>query len=283
MRSYPPPSTDQEFERVCLQFLRLEWTRPLRLYGKKGNEQHGVDIIDLTNPADCWAAQCKLHESTKTLPPAEIRDEVAKAKQFPHPLRRYAICTTGRKTAAAQDTVLQLNVEHAANAQFVIELIYWKDIEMRLEADDVFRESYLVSSHASVRTGLRTEIAPVVTQLSDLREALAGASADAIDAELDRAKRMLEEKKHAAARALLDDLRTKKYDRLTSLQRFRCLANLGAIEFEVGDHGEAGRLMLKAAVEYPQHELAQLNRAHGEYLTGNPEAAWSARRASRWR
>jgi hypothetical protein len=130
-------------------------------------------------------------------------------------------------------TVLQLNVEHATKAPFVIELIYWEDIEMRLEADDVFRESYLVSSHASMRAGLRTEVAPLVTQLSDLREALTGASADGVDAELDRAKRLLEEKKHDAARALLDDLRTKKYDRLTALQRFRCLANLGVIEFEV--------------------------------------------------
>jgi hypothetical protein len=55
----------------------------LQLYGKRGEEQTGVDIIDVGGEEKLFGAQCKLKEEYKTLPPAEIEAEVNKAKTFP--------------------------------------------------------------------------------------------------------------------------------------------------------------------------------------------------------
>jgi hypothetical protein len=255
MRSYPRPKTFEEFERLCLQYLRSEWQRPsLVLYAKRGYEQHGVDIVD-TGPGDCWAAQCKLHEDGKALQTAEVLAEVVKADGFPQPIRRYAVCTTGKKTPHTQDSISKLNQDRAAAGKVRVELVYWEDIELKLDQDDEFRERYSVSSHASVRAIVHSEfnqtlgrgLAPIKAQLDDLTLDAHAAGTNALDADLDRAKRLLDTNEYKAAEALLRDLKDTKYDRLTPLQRFRCLSNLGVVEYQNGNDAEAGALMLKAA------------------------------------
>ena len=83
MRAHPRPKTSEEFERVCLEYLRREWNRPsLTLYGKSGYGQYGVDIVDTENAGDCWVAQCKLHEDGKALQAAEVLAEVVKRTSF---------------------------------------------------------------------------------------------------------------------------------------------------------------------------------------------------------
>lgn len=282
MRSYPRPKTSEEFERICLEYLRREWKRPgLVLYAKSGYAQHGVDIVDGTDGGDCWAAQCKLHEDGKALQAAEVLAEVGKADAFARPIRRYAVCTTGKKTPHAQDAIAKLNAERAAGGKFLVELIYWEDIELKFDGDDEFRERYAGSTHASVRAVLYAELAPVKTKLDDVLSEAQGVGATALDSEIDRAKRLLEAREHKVAEVLLRDLKDTKYDRLTPLQRFRCLTNLGVIEYQNGNDAEAGRLMLKATEEYPAHENALANRAHAYHILGNHEEAWKAIESAR--
>jgi hypothetical protein len=70
---YPHPSNEKEFEQFCLELLIRHWNNPdLELYGKRGERQLGVDIIDLGCSDPFKAAQCKHHEPDKTIPPAEI-------------------------------------------------------------------------------------------------------------------------------------------------------------------------------------------------------------------
>ncbi len=289
MRSYSVPKTFEEFEQLCVDYLRREWNRPgLARYAKSGYAQHGVDIVDTANADDCWAAQCKLHESGKALQAAEILAEVAMADSFPLTIRRYAVCTTGKKTPHAVETIAKLNAARRAVGKFAVELIYWEDIELKLDQEDEFRERYLVSSHASVRAivhseieqGMARGIAPIKTQLNDLVGDVREAGLSALDSELDRAKRLLDAHEYSAAEALLRDLKATKYDRLTPLQRFRCLANLGFVEHRIGNDVAAGELLLKAAEEYPEHEKALANRAHGYNLLGNHDEAWQAIKAA---
>ncbi|WP_158752256.1 hypothetical protein [Acidobacterium sp. S8] len=62
--------------------------------GKKGEEQLGVDIFDTMGESPMYGAQCKLKEPSKSLQPAEIREEVEKAEDFPAKLDYYTIMTT---------------------------------------------------------------------------------------------------------------------------------------------------------------------------------------------
>lgn len=291
MRSYPRPKTFEELEQISLEYLRREWKRPsLVLYAKRGEEQFGVDIVDTENAAECWAAQCKLHEEGKTLRAAEVRESVEKADGFPQTIRRYAVCTTGKKTRHAQDAVLELNGARELVGKFSVQLIYWEDIELRLDNDDEFRERYGVASHSSVRAIMRSELRQAVAPgLASIRGQLDEMRADGhatdplstFDADLSRAKKLLDAHDFKGAEAFLRDLKETKYDRMSALQRFRCLTNLGVIEYHRGNDDEAGRLMLKATEQYPTHEKALVNRAHAHNLRGDQAEAWTAIQAAR--
>ena len=98
-----PPESEVDFEKLCLELLKRHWSRlGLERFAKKGEGQFGVDIFDTLGESPQYAAQCKLKEQWKSLDPAEIRDEVTKARTFPSKLDHYAILTTGKISGAAQ-------------------------------------------------------------------------------------------------------------------------------------------------------------------------------------
>lgn len=44
-----PPANPEDFERLCLRVLKAHWNCPtLELYGRRGEGQHGIDIIDMS-------------------------------------------------------------------------------------------------------------------------------------------------------------------------------------------------------------------------------------------
>jgi hypothetical protein len=57
------PANDDDFERMSLELLRRHWSRPgLEIFGKRGERQYGIDILDLSGETPVYAAQCKLKE-----------------------------------------------------------------------------------------------------------------------------------------------------------------------------------------------------------------------------
>src|SRR6266436_4850497 len=119
-----PPESEVAFEKLCLELLKRHWSRPgLERFAKKGEDQFGVDIVDTLGESPQYAAQCKLKEQWKSLDPAEIRDEVRKARTFPSKLDHYAILTTGKISGAAQLAIQAINQEQKATGLFTVELI----------------------------------------------------------------------------------------------------------------------------------------------------------------
>lgn len=87
-----PPANADDFERLCLRLLKAHWSCPkLELYGRRGERQHGIDIIDMSGEEPLRAAQCKLYAERKTLPPAEIEAEVKAARDFDFQLGKFLI------------------------------------------------------------------------------------------------------------------------------------------------------------------------------------------------
>src|SRR5947208_2559577 len=122
--TYARPANEQDFERLCLKVLREHWKCPqLELYARRGDKQFGVDIIDMSGGTPLRAAQCKLHDETKSISPSEIRNEVDKAKTFPFPINFYVIATTARISGDAQNTVLGINREHVKSGSFEVHLM----------------------------------------------------------------------------------------------------------------------------------------------------------------
>jgi tetratricopeptide (TPR) repeat protein len=128
------PANEADFEVMGLAVLRAHWNCPsLDLYAHRGEKQFGIDIIDLSGAEPVSAGQCKLHEEWKTIPPAEIKAEVKKAREFRPKLGRYAILTTAKASRAAQDAVIKINREHHKQGLFSVELITWGKIERILD------------------------------------------------------------------------------------------------------------------------------------------------------
>ncbi|PHQ33673.1 PIN domain-containing protein [Rhodopirellula bahusiensis] len=126
---YPHPGNEDEFEEFCVRFYRHLLRREgLVRYGKRGEKQDGIDIIDQLGMKPLHVIQCKNHEPTKTIPPKEINDEVFAAEASAHSIDRFIISTTARKSKNAQDTVLQLNQRNAGCPPFKVEIHFWEDV-----------------------------------------------------------------------------------------------------------------------------------------------------------
>jgi len=137
------PANDADFELLGLALLKAHWNCPtLELYAHRGEKQFGIDILDLSGNEPLSAAQCKLHDEWKTIPPKEIRNEVQKAKGFGQKLGRYAILTTAKASRTAHDAVLKINLEHRRQGLYQLELITWGKIESLLDKYDAVREEF---------------------------------------------------------------------------------------------------------------------------------------------
>jgi hypothetical protein len=84
----------------------------LALFGKRGERQFGIDILDLGGQIPLFAAQCNLKEGHKNLTPSAIEEEVNKAKEFTLPIGKYGMLTTAKISTHAQRKVREINEAH---------------------------------------------------------------------------------------------------------------------------------------------------------------------------
>ena len=132
------PKNDDAFELLCLKLLRRMWDAPdLAQYGKRGQRQDGIDLIDLSGQLPLRAAQCKLHEPYKAISPSEIEAEVEKAKGAQWKLEQYAILTTAKPSTQAQRKILEINQKHKEQGLFLVQLLHWRELEDLLDRKSV--------------------------------------------------------------------------------------------------------------------------------------------------
>lgn len=272
MNQFPVPSSWQEFEQICLEFLREVWNRPeLALYASRGQGQHGVDIVDPVHVDDLWVAQCKHVAAHLVLKPEDIRKEVGKALTYPQTIKKYALCTTSRKDRALEDEVMRINKEHAEKGLFTIELMYWEEMAAELEHRPILAKRLFKTSLAGVQSVLQEEMAPLKATVDKIATS---AGSDAIDKQLALVTQLMEQFDFSSALAILKNLKTTVFDRMTGLQRFRCLTNIGTIEINSGNSA-AISLFLDAYKEWPTHEKAVAHKAFAEFNLGDRKKAWS--------
>ncbi len=269
---YPHPGNEKEFEQFCLKLLIRHWSNPsLELYGKRGERQFGVDIIDLGYSSPFKAAQCKHHEPEKTLPPADIRDEVEKAKGFTPPLDHYAILTTGRITTQAHNEVIRINQEHAATGLFKVELFSWEKIERLLDQYPEVKDELL-----SVTNSQLVEIDRKLSTIQAAQAVVLGAtSTDLIDMEIDEALSFLTSHDHQMAKLHLQKIKRRKWDSLSAQQKYRVDAALANVLHSEGKLADAARLLLEAKNHQPDTERAQVNEALAYEFLGDRQRAYT--------
>ena len=269
---YPQPSNEDDFELFCLRFLREAWHCPtLQQYGKRGERQHGIDLIDEGGGPPLRAVQCKHHEPDKTIPPAEIEAEVTKALAAPLPVDEYYILTAARKTAHGQNAVIRINRDHQAASRFKVFVWTWADIEERLsQMDDVTQDRVLRGDSGRSGPAVCQMLAGVVSEHFDRP---LYASASVLDGELESAKGMIDRHELEAAAYRLKEIETRAPDKLQPHHWYQLKALRSKIHSDRWEWDKAGRELLDAKRFMPDTERARINEALGYELTRDREKA----------
>jgi tetratricopeptide (TPR) repeat protein len=271
---YPHPDNEQGFERFCLKLLQRHWDNTrLRLYGHRGDAQLGIDIIDPSFSSPFRAAQCKHHEPDKTIPPAEIQEEVDKALTFSPPLEFYTILTTAKATVHAHNKVLEINQRHREQKLFIVELFDWGDIENLLDEypDVAALLTPVTNAHVVQLSGVVTE---GITRLETrIESATTSLQRTAFDAEIDEAESYLKNHDPQRAHIFFEKIRQRHWEELSPQQKYRVKVGFSNVALVQGKDAEAGKLLLEAKDLWPESERAQINEALGLELTGDKAGA----------
>jgi len=206
------PINENDFELLCLKLLRRRWECPQReQYGKRGEKQDGIDLLDLSGAEPLRAAQCRRYDENKSLPPAEIQAVVDQAKQFTPKLDFLAILTTAKVSTQADRKIVEINRAHSAKGLFRVELLNWERIQQLLDEFSDVRDDFYGGADTK-------QLTKIDERLADLQVAVksegAGSASDAHDAALDEAKVELERHEYQLAKLLLQRLRQKHWDAL---------------------------------------------------------------------
>lgn len=128
---WPMPAHWEDFEDMCYRLALAEGTiKSGRKYGRRGQEQHGVDIVGHTkDPAHCHVGiQCKLkteHLGGK-LTEADFRDAYELAKSLTPKLDKLYIATTSPRDTAVADLITRIN--ESWQRHHFVEAWCWEDI-----------------------------------------------------------------------------------------------------------------------------------------------------------
>jgi tetratricopeptide (TPR) repeat protein len=266
-----PPTNEDVFEDLCLELLKQHWAKPqLQRFGKRGERQNGVDLVDLGGTDPLYAAQCKLKEAWKTLAPSEIQEEVNKAKLFQLPIGYYAILTTGKVSTSAQLAVRAINQQHKIDGLFEVELFAWNRITNLLrQYPEVEKQFYGGLQHETA-----TRLEKKIDALHSATEAISVSStSNEIDRLIDEARDKINARESQVALLLLNRVEQSKGDVLTARQRFRVFTNLGAANLNLKNARVAAEYFVKAGPLQPDEELGKINTVLAYHVLGNNEDA----------
>ena len=144
---FPYLDEGKDFEKLCLELLRRDWScQTLDLYGRPGQGQHGIDIIDTSGTRPLRAIQCKYVAPHRVLRATELHAEVAKAKAFRPKLGEYWILTTSKDDTGLRDALLKINQEHEKKKLFHVRLQGQYDLERMIERHPVVLKQFLKST-----------------------------------------------------------------------------------------------------------------------------------------
>jgi hypothetical protein len=131
---YRAPKTDDEFEEFCLALYKLHLALPgLTRYGRRGQRQHGIDLIDLEVPPPNVAIQCKAEGIEAVYPEKRLRYEVDNPLSAPFKLKRFIVLSTSKASTDLQIAISQINAAHMEIGQFIVEFKGWNEIERILD------------------------------------------------------------------------------------------------------------------------------------------------------
>jgi len=281
--SFPSPLNDQDFERFCRDLLKVYWrgSRPEK-WGRNGQKQFGVDVIDMNALEPLRGAQVKWKKSGVLLTAEEVECEVAAARGFDLnglKLGAYFILTTSENDTNTQGKVVELNHRHRNEGLFVIELLTWESIEEILRESPLLWEKIVARSTKSLVDPIVHSVRQLDINVAQIGERVEQISDDIISNRfrdrLEAAKSHIEKHEYQEAWLLLQGLRNNNWHELSPVERFRVLTNLGCVASADGRLEEAGQYYCEAQQQLPDDERAKTGFVAGLVLLDQREEAYT--------
>ncbi len=283
----PKPSDEQAFER-CNEIL---WRcvlgdRSVRLHGRRGQAQHGVDLTGLRGdqPERIVGVQCKLKSEGQRLTEAEVRAEVEKALTFSPPLSEYIIVTTAPDDEKIQKLAHQLSISASENRGFPlkIRILGWGSLEREIrrhpDALKAFDPSHTgqddrieqrlgdLSGSMEVVQAQMAVVHRAVTQGHTLNPIVTETAVYSIlDRQINSYAELVSSDPSTALR-LLRQLERQLDDDVRANIRFRVAANIAATQFNLGDEEAAAQGFIAAYEFDPGNRKAIAHKALGLLL-----------------
>lgn len=127
--NFPRLSDSKEFERLSQDYCIRRYGESFELYGRPGQKQYGVDIINCNSDKHM---QAKDYIATK-----EDIDAILTKYQLPEG-KCFIIAANGNRDTKIQDYIGELNKERRVK----IEILFWDNFEEALSYDKELRERY---------------------------------------------------------------------------------------------------------------------------------------------
>jgi tetratricopeptide (TPR) repeat protein len=264
---FPIPTNPDAFETMCLELLRRYWSRPgLEIFGKRGERQYGIDILDVGGQTPIYAAQCKLKEEHKNLTPLEIQEEVDEAEKFIPRLGKYAILTTAKVSTQAQQKIREINQAHKTTGLFEVELLTWEHLCSLLQQYSEVQEQFYGEIAPRRAQRMQEQLVAINDGVQSLTSRGEG---DEIDSQINDARDYIVKREFQLATLLLNRVQRDRGEKFTPRQKFRVLSNLGAAALGAGKPEAAAKFFLDALLFQPDDEQGKINEVLAYLLVGD--------------
>ena len=291
----PRPRDEQTFERgneVLWQLLLNDPTA--KLHGRRGQKQHGVDIVGSRNqdPNCIVGIQCKLKGEGKTLTAGEISDEVEKALKFVPPLSEYIIVTTAPDDAKLDKVAHELSIASSKGRakSIKIQVFGWGSLEREIARYPKARNAF-DPNHTPMNDNLEEKIDLLPEKFEQNISATLGPEFDSLREEI-RALRTVEPVSRATSvyseqeKQINDCIEIIENDPASALRilrgleqrltkdapkdvKFRVKTNVAACQLKLGDESVAANGFIEAWKVDPERPKAISNKAFGLLLKGD--------------
>lgn len=129
MYEISPPTDEQEFENMLMDYGRIVCGGfPATRLGRRGQKQHGIDILVTKVDGSFWCIQCKDYINTPVTQ-SSIDSWVKKAEQSPIPFSFFIIATAMRRDVKLQEYVAVESARRVNSGKWPFTIIFWEDVE----------------------------------------------------------------------------------------------------------------------------------------------------------
>ena len=170
--SLPPPQEWSDFQDLVEAVTKIRFpNKSVFAYGRRGQEQDGIDIYVEEDNLGIQAKNKRLFNSTGELLPngglteSYLTEVVKEAERFSPTLSRLVIATTALTDRVIQDHVFALNRERRARNCFGVEIWFWEPIQA-----DINNHQELLHIYYSKILSLRPAFDPECLLLVTIRD-----------------------------------------------------------------------------------------------------------------